>query len=438
MEDNGEVTIEAEDFNGRIDRGDGTGWRRVDQATASEDGMTIQPVTVSSVDPAGLPGDAPMLTYNFHAFSTGPVEILTQCLPTHRITSDHSGVRYAISLNGDTPQIVDVYAVEYSGAWYANTVRAASIGVSEHEISNPGLQTIQIWMVDAGVVLDKMTVSFDSGTSEAENLPVTATAAYHTFTEGSASAGGAISLDSTSVGKSITFDLPFLEAGTYDLTVRVKKGSSRGIAQMSIADNPGGPFTNIGSPVDLYASSFSYTDLPAERLTLSSAGSKYLRFTVTGKNPSSSNYWIVLDRFSFVAVPVTSILNIESWRLVYFGQSADSGDAADLADPDGDGISNLLEYSAGRYPTVFNGSVVSPGFTNDHFSITFTRMRDATDITYDVLAGNDLLAGGTSIWSSVSVPYPGGVAESVPVTVADPDLLGDHDSRFLWMKVTRP
>lgn len=170
VEDKGVVAIEAENFAERHDRTDGTGWRKLDKAAASGDGMTIQPVTAGSIDPAKLPADSPSLTYRFHAFHTGPVKILTQCLPTHRITSEHPGVRYAISLNGDTPRIMDINAAEYSDAWNTNTLRAAAIGVSEHEIANPGLQTIRVWMVDAGVVLDKLTIEIASGTSEAEDL----------------------------------------------------------------------------------------------------------------------------------------------------------------------------------------------------------------------------------------------------------------------------
>lgn len=98
------------------------------------------------------------MTYHFYAFSTGQVKIHTQNLPTHRITSDHPGARYAISLNGDEPRIVDIHADEYSDAWNVNTLRAAAIGVTEHEITARGLQTIQVWMVDAGVVLDTLTV----------------------------------------------------------------------------------------------------------------------------------------------------------------------------------------------------------------------------------------------------------------------------------------
>ena len=158
VENNGMVRIAAVDFDARDDLADGTGWRRVDQATATGDGMTIHPVTARSIDLAQLTDDSPSLTYRFFAFSAGPVSIHTQGLPTHKITSEHAGLRYAISLNGDEPRIVDLHADEYSDAWNVNTLRAAAIGETGHEIKVPGLQTIQVWMVDAGVVLEKLTV----------------------------------------------------------------------------------------------------------------------------------------------------------------------------------------------------------------------------------------------------------------------------------------
>ena len=41
---------------------------------------------------------------------------------------------------------------------------------------------------------------------------------------------------------------------------------------------------------------------------------------------------------------------LQSWRQQYFGTMANSGSAADTADPDGDGASNLFEYVAGLLP----------------------------------------------------------------------------------------
>jgi hypothetical protein len=158
IENNRKVEFEAEHFLTRADATDGSGWRLLDSAAASGDGMTVFPVTTASRDLAALDSTSPSLSYEFYAITSGPIEVHTQALPTHRITSEHDGLRYAISLNGAAPQIIDLNAIEYSDAWNANTLRAASIGVSEHTISDPGVQTLKIWMVDAGVVLDKFKV----------------------------------------------------------------------------------------------------------------------------------------------------------------------------------------------------------------------------------------------------------------------------------------
>lgn len=158
IEHNGTTTLLAVNYEEREHLANGTGWHRMSQSTTSGDGMTIQPVTAPSIDAENLKENSPSLSYQFYAFNTGPVSIHTQCLPTHKLTSDHEGLRYAISLNGKEPRIVDIHADEYTDAWNINTLRAAAIGITDHHIETPGLQTITIWMVDAGVMLDKLTV----------------------------------------------------------------------------------------------------------------------------------------------------------------------------------------------------------------------------------------------------------------------------------------
>ena len=41
-----------------------------------------------------------------------------------------------------------------------------------------------------------------------------------------------------------------------------------------------------------------------------------------------------------------------AWRLAHFGDTADEGDAADLANPTGDGLPNLLKFALDLDPTV--------------------------------------------------------------------------------------
>ena len=43
--------------------------------------------------------------------------------------------------------------------------------------------------------------------------------------------------------------------------------------------------------------------------------------------------------------------SLPAWRQLYFGSTANSGSAADLADPDNDGVSNLLEFAFNLDPT---------------------------------------------------------------------------------------
>ncbi len=315
VESNHQVVIEAEDFASVQDATSGTGWRTVDSAAASNDGVTVNDVTTPSIAPAVLPGNSPMLSYEFYAFSAGETTIEVRARPTHQINAEHPGARIAISLNDDTPQVLDFHAdVSVTGDFYGNIYRAYATKTSYHTVSSPGLQAVKIWMVDPGVVLDNLIVSINSGLFEAERLSFdTAGAAYHAFFEGDASGGGAMSLDSTAVGQSITFTLPDVEPGDYDLIVRVKKGDSRGVAQVSIGDAVGGPFTDAGSPIDLYAPSFTYVDLPSVPVSFSSASStlKAIKFTVTGKNASSTGYRVVVDSMTLAPsiIPGASTAN---------------------------------------------------------------------------------------------------------------------------------
>jgi hypothetical protein len=159
VEANGPLVLRATDAVARHDSPTGAGWRRLSRATAGGDGMTVQPLTMASINPASG-ADAPSLTYEFEALANGTVEVTVKCLPTHRITSDHAGLRYAVSINGGLRQVVDLQANEYSHAWNANVLRAWSAGVSTHRLASAGRQRLTIQMIDPGVVLDRIEVRF--------------------------------------------------------------------------------------------------------------------------------------------------------------------------------------------------------------------------------------------------------------------------------------
>ncbi len=123
----------------------------------------------------------------------------------------------------------------------------------------------------------------------------------------------------------------------------------------------------------------------------------------------------------------------EEWRFKYFGTYSNSGDAADSADPDGDSRDNLLEYASGSDPTVFDSnSVSSIGITPDGTTatITFNRIADPI-LTYWVEAGSSL---GSNDWNTIWLST-GSSNVAGSVTVEDPELISNHWTRFMQLKI---
>ncbi len=123
---------------------------------------------------------------------------------------------------------------------------------------------------------------------------------------------------------------------------------------------------------------------------------------------------------------------LEAWRQTHFGTTANSGQAADAADPDGDGLANLLEYAFGENPMVANdGPSVVTTTPGGVLALTFVHIDDPA-LSYVVEASNDL-AGP---WSPAQT-YTGFTAAGT-TTYTDNVALNSVSRRFLRVKVTRP
>jgi hypothetical protein len=139
----------------------------------------------------------------------------------------------------------------------------------------------------------------------------------------------------------------------------------------------------------------------------------------------------------------------DQWRIEHFGTYQNSGNGADLADPEGDGLANLAEYAAGTDP---NAQTAPPAASiiASRLALTFTRNTAATDVTLTI-RGADSPAGpwtdlARSANGSVTAPLVGGVTvtESTSgivrnVEVRDLYLTSDpaHTYRFLRLQISR-
>jgi hypothetical protein len=82
--------------------------------------------------------------------------------PTLNFVPDR-GVRYAVSLDDEAPQVVtlvprDFKAQNGNRAWEKSVRDNAHTGRSRHAVAQAGYHTLKIWMIDPGVVLQKLLV----------------------------------------------------------------------------------------------------------------------------------------------------------------------------------------------------------------------------------------------------------------------------------------
>jgi hypothetical protein len=158
----GVISIQASHF-ARANTAADAAWKTVEHLGRTGDAVTILPANAASrADAADVVKRSPSLEYDIDVAMAGPVQLSTYCLPTHRI-NDERKLQYAISIDDAVPTIVDFNETgggsgEQSAEWLTRVARNAAISTTNHTIEKPGRHTVKLWMVDPGVVVDKMVI----------------------------------------------------------------------------------------------------------------------------------------------------------------------------------------------------------------------------------------------------------------------------------------
>jgi hypothetical protein len=178
----------------------------------------------------------------------------------------------------------------------------------------------------------------------------------------------------------------------------------------------------------------------------SAGGPRTAMLTIPNNDPDQSPYSIALSGSGHALHTP-----LEAWRLLHFGSTDNSGDAADNGDPNHNGIPNLIEYALGGDPEGISTGIL-PQLARDgagHAQIHFTRYPDRSDISLIVQGSNNLADPWTDLAISVNgaafTPADNGatVSESGSgntrdVTVTDSATPSSAAKRFLRLKVTTP
>jgi hypothetical protein len=130
----------------------------------------------------------------------------------------------------------------------------------------------------------------------------------------------------------------------------------------------------------------------------------------------------------------TAMTALETWRQTHFQTPDNIGQAADLADPDQDGLTNLFEFATAGNPVVSGRAPVSATLTDRVINFNYVRSRSAmSSVNYAVEWCDDLLADH---WSSGGVleliSFDDGAMQQVEATIP----VGAASRRFVRLRVS--
>ncbi len=153
IENNGCVTFEAEHCSKNL-AGKEAGWKLIPGQGRTLSAM--HPVPVNTV--RQVPGEgSPVLEYNFYLFKAGEMNVNVCLAPTQNIYNSE-GLELALSIDEGKPQIVNMHT-NYSFQDWEESVRTNQRLVTANlSVEKAGNHTLKIWMVDSGIVLERIRI----------------------------------------------------------------------------------------------------------------------------------------------------------------------------------------------------------------------------------------------------------------------------------------
>ncbi len=136
----------------------GITWKTLDDFGRTLGGMTAFPVTAES---RALSSDSARLEYQIHTISAGEASLELTLSPTLAFAPGR-GLRLAVSIDDETPQVLDLKLPVGDGqeAWGRTVTEGVRKIRTQHHVATPGTHVIKVWRIDPGVVLQRVVLAF--------------------------------------------------------------------------------------------------------------------------------------------------------------------------------------------------------------------------------------------------------------------------------------
>ncbi|HEY6502526.1 MAG TPA: glycosyl hydrolase 115 family protein [Chitinophagaceae bacterium] len=153
------VSIEASHFS-RIVNNSKIQWKILPDHGRTGDAISTFPVTAAEQKP-GV--NSPHVEYEVYTYSQGDFKINAYFSPTLNFHNTENGLQYAISIDDEAPQVISINKEDknsISGIWNKWVSENIIIKTTNHTINKPGKHVVKYWMVNSGVVLQKLVLDF--------------------------------------------------------------------------------------------------------------------------------------------------------------------------------------------------------------------------------------------------------------------------------------
>ncbi|MBX2900765.1 MAG: glycosyl hydrolase 115 family protein [Cyclobacteriaceae bacterium] len=151
------VAMEA-DHATRLVNSTDTNWKVIPNLGKTGSGLTTFPVTTGVEE---LSAASPHAEYEFYTTSTGPAMVQLYFSPTLNFAAASGGLRFAVSIDDETPQVISLNAddndLKMWERWVANNI---IVKTSAHQVKKKGRHFLRYWLIDPGLVLQKIVVDF--------------------------------------------------------------------------------------------------------------------------------------------------------------------------------------------------------------------------------------------------------------------------------------
>ena len=163
------ISIEADHFTKAINS-NSIKWKILPDLGRTGNAVTTFPVTAKSQAPRPT---AAHLEYEIYTSDKNEFKINAYFSPTLNFHNTATGLLYAIAVDDEAPQIISINKEDNTGVWNKWVGENIIIKTTLHKITRPGKHIIKYWMVNSGVVLQKIIAEFGAGEKSYLGAPET-------------------------------------------------------------------------------------------------------------------------------------------------------------------------------------------------------------------------------------------------------------------------